>query len=527
MKKKLILGMALGLAVAAAPVAQAMTLEDRVGELEASQSLNIWNFSGMLSTRYDNIGFKQDAAYTPPIYSAATAVAPSIPSTATSSTAMPATLAATVSSTPGYLARGLYNSALGQPIMDSKGNYVRMQFQFNADANVSKNVKFYSRMTMTKHMNRWATQGQSSPLLMDVYSADGYGYTNQGPVMMVEKAYADLTVPNTGVVVSFGRIPTTDGPPAQNWDGRARMGTYPMLSYNVPLDGFALTYKLDQYLPSAHKLAVRAIYTPFGSMNIGSPIKANELFDRPTSNGSPMDNQNSIIAGQLDYNLADSFLAKNTNLILQYLKTGPLGFNYGIDARFPALNQSGVAMANPTDLEIDFSWTTASLDLQKLFGTDFDLSLSYMMSKLNSRGTMYAPMIYNSSATPIYFYLPIGGFGNMNTTTGLGSDASFDGNIMLISGKYRLWNTTMGAEYLAGSQDVFYFNAAAEDLTRFYTTPGTAYHAYVTQHLSENLSWRFGYMQQNQKYTGVYYGRPSADLDRKITTMYTNLRLDF
>jgi hypothetical protein len=264
----------------------------------------------------------------------------------------------------------------GQPIMDSKGNYVRMQFQFNADANVSKNVKFYSRMTMTKHMNRWATQGQSSPLLMDVYSADGYGYTNQGPVMMVEKAYADLTVPNTGVVVSFGRIPTTDGPPAQNWDGRARMGTYPMLSYNVPLDGFALTYKLDQYLPSAHKLAVRAIYTPFGSMNIGSPIKANELFDRPTSNGSPMDNQNSIIAGQLDYNLADSFLAKNTNLILQYLKTGPLGFNYGIDARFPALNQSGVAMANPTDLEIDFSWTTASLDLQKLFGTDFDLSLS-------------------------------------------------------------------------------------------------------------------------------------------------------
>jgi hypothetical protein len=41
MKKKLILGMALGLAVAAAPVAQAMTLEDRVGELEAMQSLNI------------------------------------------------------------------------------------------------------------------------------------------------------------------------------------------------------------------------------------------------------------------------------------------------------------------------------------------------------------------------------------------------------------------------------------------------------------------------------------------------------
>ena len=195
-----------------------------------------------------------------------------------------------------------------------------------------------------------------------------------------------------------------------------------------------------------------------------------------------MDNQNSLLQGQLDYNLGWFFLAKNTNLILQYLKTGPLGFNATVlmlDFQH-WINQ--VAIANPTDLEIDFSWTTVSLDLQKLFGTDFDLSLSiWWVSWIHEEQCMFqwftiVQILHLLLSTNWWIWK------NMNTTTGLGSDASLMEISCLSLVNIVCGIQQWGAEYLAGSQDVFYFNAAAEDLTLFLLLQlqGTAYHAYVT-----------------------------------------------
>ena len=53
--KKISAVLVAGALMAPQAFAQAKTLEERVAELEANQSLNIFNFSGIFTTRYDDI----------------------------------------------------------------------------------------------------------------------------------------------------------------------------------------------------------------------------------------------------------------------------------------------------------------------------------------------------------------------------------------------------------------------------------------------------------------------------------------
>ena len=527
MKKKLILGMALGLAVVAAPVAQAMTLEDRVGELEASQSLNIWNFSGSLVTRYDNIATKQDTAVNPAsnINAITSSQLKGLGNTMFDAWCT-ATAASTCALVVGGVAPAAITGAYNRPVLDSKVNYIRLISQLNADANVSPYIKFYSRLTATKFFNRYAGQGGSPTLTQDVSSSDNYA----GSQVVFEKAYTDITVPGTNLIVSAGRIPTSDGGPAHFWDGRARLGTYPMLSYNVSLDGMALTYKLDSLMPTDNKLAARVIYTPFNNTNSGNGVNRNDWLQLPTKGvGDTFNNINDLVAVQLDYSVRNTMFADNINFIAQYLKSGQFNLNSGSDPR-------STSIPNPSDITLAFEWTTLMLEMNRIAGSNFDLSAQYLMSKLNSKGTLYTfvPGSYVTSASApaaagYYpsFYTPLGGFGCSNAN-GTGCEGSFDGSILVVDLRYKLGGTYLGAELQQGSSSQFFFDGASEQLSGFYNTPGTGTHVYVTHQFTQNLSSRIGFMQQNYKWTGLIYGGvPDTETDKKVQTTYANLRLDF
>ena len=75
------------------------------------------------------------------------------------------------------------------------------------------------------------------------------------------------------MVFSFGRFPTNDGPPANLKDGISAQGTYPIMTYNLILDGFALSYKFDKYLPKNQSLNFKVLYTPLGNINFSTPYK--------------------------------------------------------------------------------------------------------------------------------------------------------------------------------------------------------------------------------------------------------------
>jgi hypothetical protein len=420
-----------------------MSLEDRVAELEANQSLNIFTFGGIFENRYDTIDVTQ--------------------------------------SNPSKI--------------DNKLNYLRMRVSLNVDANVSKYIKFYSRLTTTKMYNGWVKQGTSTGLGDDLSDYNSY----QGSQVYLEKAYTDLLIPDTNFVFSIGRLPTIDGEPANYYDGRARMGTYPLMTYNSVLDGMALSYNMDEHLPSNQRLAFRLIYTPFTNFFIGSGgFTVNPGQGTSATTGQPtggaLNTTVDLYSAQVDYGIKNLGVADELGFIVQTFQTGFLPYT---------LATAGV---NSTQ-NIKVGGTTVVANMEGIAGTGADLSLSYLMSNYQSKGT-------------------IPGLG-----VGLGTnsaDETLYGSIFLASGRYRFGsNWIAGAEYLHGSAGSFYYAGAERDLTSFYSTPGDGYHVYGTYKFTQNFSLRLGWMEQKYAYTSLINPGAQVASDKKIDTFYANLRLDF
>lgn len=444
--KKFSMVLLAGALVSSQSFADTKSLEDRVSELEANQSLNIFNFSGALITRYDDI------------------------------------LKASQSNP---------NSAGNTAFSNSDLSYMRMKFQLNADANVSKYIKFYSRITASKFFNNSGSTGTESTVQNgDLGEANSY----QNSTMVLEKAYVDLSIPDTALTVSIGRLPTVDGQPANYLDGRARMGTYPLLAYNSYFDGIGLTYKLDQYMPADQKLALRFVYTPLSSPNYGTGGAQGFVTPGLTETGANIPTQIPIYAGQVDYSIDNTKIANNIGLVLQYIQTGNIYVSGGTAA--------GVGASS---LNIAFKQLTLASEFTGIANTPVDVSASYLASIIHTQGTFGA----------------LGGFGNSD-----GSNESFNGGNFLLSARYRLPTWIFGGEYVYGSKNSDYISEAQEDLTNFYGTTGSAYHVYVTKKFTENLALRVGYMYQKASYTDLGPGAEVAS-NRAIQTAYVNLRTDF
>lgn len=442
--KKISAVLVAGALMAPQAFAQTKSLEERVSELEANQSLNIFSFSGTFQTRWDDlIKLEQNS-----------------PST----------------------------DNLGQSaVVDRKGeSYMRMKFQLEIDANVSKYIKFYSRLTTSKNFNSFYQQGYADSNVGGNDLTAPNDYRSSG--VFLEKAYVDLSLPETNFTLSIGRLPTVDGQPQNYKDGRARMGTYPQLSYDSVLDGFALSYKADEYMPTDHKLAARVIYTPFSQYNVGTGGYVSGVTNQA---GSKLNTQIDTTAAMIDYSNDNKWGMDNFGLVLMYFQTGSL--------YYPS---PATALGNST-LNLNVGGTTIATEFNGIAHTGWDLSASYLFSSLKSHGTL-AGM----------------GFGTAS------SDDTETGGVLLISTRYRLASWILGAEYVNGSEDSFYYAGNEEDLTNFYSTKGNAYHVYVTKKFTSNLSLRVGYMDQEYKWTPTGLGA-NKDSDRKIQTGYANMRLDF
>lgn len=426
--------------------AETKSLEDRVSELEANQSLNIFNFSGTLINRMDDI---LKASQTTP-------------------------------------------NVTGDKAFDNSNLiYMRLKFQLNMDANVSKYIKFYSRLTASKFYNISTASGTESSLQTgDLGVANDY----ESSAVYLEKAYVDVSVPDTALTFSVGRLPTVDGQPANYLDGRARMGTYPLIAYNSNFDGIGLTYRLDQYMPQDQKLALRVLYTPLSNPNYGTSGTQGFVTPGLTEAGSNVATQTSISAVQADYSIDNSKIADNVGIVVQGIDTGNI-----------YINGAAALGAGNSSLSIGIKQAILATEFNGIAHTPFDLSASYLYTSIRSQGS----------------YGALGGFGNSD-----GSTSTVGGGNLLLSARYRLPTWIFGAEYVNGSKNSSYFETAQNDLTSFYGTTGNAYHVYVTKKFTENLALRLGYMYQKYTNTPVGPGVSSAS-DLTIQTAYLNMRVDF
>ncbi len=440
-------------------------LEDRIGELEANQSLNIFKFGGLLETRYDNI----KALQTDPTSSA----------------------------------------------IDSKVDYLRLRASFDMSADVSKNIKVYSRYTMTKFSNIYYTQSVgtgSAPVTSADLSA---AKEENGAQVYVEKFYADATVPDTGVVFSFGRLPISDGPPFHFPNGRPRTGTYPGLLYNGQLDGVALTYNK----PVADgTFSVRGVHTPMTVLtsSAGKLTGAKGVISNPTDNaGNSSRTLRDLDTLMLEFNSNKVSFADNISIILQAFSVSltMAGSQLSVPYQSTSLTGSG---------DVDFKIEAQALyfGIENIAHIGLDFSATHLMSTVTNDGCI---TFGGAPCTDAYISASsaIAGFGA--TTRG----EKMKGSSTLLTARYRIISPTyFGVEYLMGGKNVYVFDQNSDNIVAFYDTPGTGTHAYILHKFTNDLGLRLGYMQQDYKSTVFGFG-PSKDTDRKVTTYYANLRLDF
>ncbi|UOF01395.1 DUF3373 family protein [Bdellovibrio reynosensis] len=410
-------------------------LEQRVLEAEAQQSLNIFKFSGQMTSSYDDIAVKEE--YPDP--------------------------------------------------KDNTGlNYLRLRFSLDMLADLDPKLKIYTRMTTTKFFNRTNAQGlETRP--NDFDAAYRYGPPN----VFLEKAYLDYLV-NEKFTVSVGKLPTVEGGPSHIWDSQPRQGTYPMMNFNVPLDGVAGTYKFS--MPAGYAAFLRLLYTPFTVVNLGGPNDAylkfpKEDFSGITPMGADIKNIFNLFAVQVEYNFPTRFSETLNSLAVQSTRLP--------DA--PAMTGAGTS-----NLRYTAQADTLYLRLSKLF----DLPLTFVTS---------------------FTYTGIDAFGFAAPGVGIGgntSEAHAYGHSLVMDVRYDLKKWAIGAEYLEVSRNVFSFSTADEDLVRFYRTPGWGQHLYLTRKLTDLVTLRLGYRHKTQTNFNLTAG-DVVTTDRDIRNFYVRLRTDF
>lgn len=440
-------------------------LEERIAELEAQQSLNIFSFGGLLETRYDSLKTKQTAP-------AASAI-------------------------------------------DDQVDYLRIRASLDAKAEVSKYINFYSRFTSTKYSNVFYTQNVGSGTMVNTSEDLSVAKAENGAGLYVEKFYADVAVPDSGFVFSFGRLPTSDGPPFNEPNGRPRSGTYPGLLYNTELDGLAMTYNTAA---GNGNLSVRLVHSPFTRKASGSgTITGQGIVASPTDSGA---------------GTKANTLSNLDTLMLEYTNT-----NLGWTSNFVAIAQAYVvdfsldgslmtlAAAGGTasgKIKTDIGAQALYLGAENILNSGLDLSVTHLMSKVSNTGCILFPGAAGScSDATIATGAAIAGFGASSR------DQSLSGNSTLLTARYAVANSTyVGTEYLMGGKNVFVYDANSDNLTGFYNTPGTGKHFYVLHKFTSELGLRLGTMSQEYKSTTFSFG-PSKDTDKTSTTYYANIRLDF
>ena len=324
--RKIILGLTTMALLTQPVLAQQASIEDRVSELEAQNSLNIFSFSGTFNTRYDSI--KYDPLIT------------------------------TANST---------NTDLGEATHD----VMRMKLGLNINADVSPKIKFYTTLSASKMFNLFATQGSSATTLETPLTGDlGDANTYESSSIFLEKAYMDYFFAENWAF-SIGRLPSVNGPPSHFWDGVARQGTYPLHLYNSNLDGIALSHNMNRWMPEGYTLDARVIYTPLQYKNLKNPPAG--LTDK---NGNKMNSKSDLVAYQFEVGSPSSTWTDSWSFIYSHLKINPINLNFEISSSAPFTSTPDLTAV------INYDFDVINFEAQGIAGTGFDLHLLHVSTKI-------------------------------------------------------------------------------------------------------------------------------------------------
>lgn len=389
-------------------------------------------------------------------------------------------------------------------------NATNINFELNADANVSDRLNFYSSIYSNFYMNNNITE--VGPVLETSRPLGGTSF------LKLTKAYIDYQIIKGTLVISAGRLPTTDGPPEHLKDGDNRRGTYNSLSYSLPFDGFALTYKAN----SSNK---KHFYSVRGILNPGNFIPNTEL------HGGSEKGKDSSVRGQIskpesfyfatfEYQSKAFGFLDSLTFLLNYSNFSLAGPKEQVSRGVLDANKAGdrnvYRISHPEDTAYSAQNFVAYLELTNIFKSKFDFYFSYKYTDAQKRGNVRATIIEDNEG---------GALGAQGTSYDLGgflTNSNISAGQQLHGVRYSITEGLLtGLEYVStniGTTPSSFFNRRN---TSVYNWMGRGFHSYVTLLFpKQRSSLRIGYINflRDHYFNNVNY----SVIDQRIHNAYAS-----
>lgn len=381
-------------------------------------------------------------------------------------------------------------------------DHFKTDFDLDIKSQPTEDLKLFARFTATKYWNQWYTQNQLPNGQFNFNTEEKYKNDN----IYLSLAYLDYQ-PLDWFCFIGGRLPTIDGSPTHLYNGQVSEALLPKLAFGAEVDGALLFFSLKNY-------SLYVGYIPFLLQNYS--YQSTSVNAKPSVSSGQTEAE--TLAPRAAVGIKTRFEEIKLTVIIHHSWINYLRFpDATLDASFFDSSLSGASVLS-SSLFTTHKNLLFHLDLEDVASTKLDFSASYMLTTLQSNGTV-------SVASGVGTGRNLGGYGtNLN-------DNTFNGTIFLLGARWTtplnlLKNPQVGAEYLNSTRDAFYYDRNADDPSQFYATRGQGYHFYFNQPVNSALSLRAGYRLQYFTTTPWALGESTSN-SSKIDTYYANVKAIF
>lgn len=379
-----------------------------------------------------------------------------------------------------------YQSWVGASAADERNDSNwSSRFRVNMDSDVSKTIKFAGRLALRKN---WA---DSTGVFMS--TDNNRAHSSDGTTdLKVDRFYIDWTPEfYTPVSISFGRLPTSDGPPFEFKEDRQRQSIYPALIFDGEPDGIVVTAGLERYLDLKNS-GLRYFYA--------MAVQYDE---------------DQISMNYLDSVWKDTYDDNRVQAL--FFETEVPGFRDSllVLSYVPAKNilmqspYSAAGSAESVDNLGDINLYGIHIQVPNLWGSGLDVFASYAQNENEPNGNTidYGGAnfgLFSGAPSPMP-NLAVDG-APTKSTTGKAAYAGVRYELPIIS----LNRPKIGLEYNRGNKYWFSFTPGTDDIFNRLATRGEAIDFYYLQPFNKNLYMRAGYTKITYDYTGsgMPFGQP-------------------
>jgi len=336
---------------------------------------------------------------------------------------------------------------------ESNDNSWSNRFRLNLDANIRKNLKFTGRLTVYKNF------ADSDTSATGISTDANRAHIPDDTTLKLDRAYVDwipegLPVP---LAITFGRHPSSEGPPLEYKENRKRQSTYPGLLFDGEADGVVATIGLERYLGwrnSGLRFAWGKAYQDDDDVSF--------YLDRP---GGLDDSNVYAVFFETEVPGID-----NSLLVLSALRADDLVADF---------TNAGIGFTNAANVgDMDLYGIHFQADNFRSSGFDFFFSAGLNRSHPNGQTVSYGTMNF--------------GLLNNDGTTSHSGWAVYAGMRYTIASA-RFNNPKIGFEYNHGSDYWFSFTQGSTELYNKLAVRGDVFDVYYIQPFNSNLFARIGY----------------------------------